>query len=81
MNTPSEYALELAGGDGNLCSFPANVMVWGDMRIDLYRHAKKFNSSKRKAICYMVLNTCFYGDQGEIRFPKNKLDMLRLVNA
>ncbi len=79
LKTPSEFALQLAGEDGDMCTFPANVMVWGDVRIDVYKHTKKVHESKRKAMCYMVLNTCFYGDQTEIKFPKNKLDMLRLV--
>lgn len=62
-------------------SVPVNQAIWGDARIDVYRHVNKYRGtslfgSKKRHLCYACIHTNFYGGgQTEITFPKRKLDI------
>ena len=64
-------------------TLPFNLQVWGDLRVDVYKHKAAKNGcwsflppESRKHVCFMCMHVNFYPDVRELTFPKRKLDIL-----
>ena len=51
-------------------------MVWGDVRLDFFKHADSSRQSKRKLAFFLVFHTAFYTGEVSLEFGKKKLDIL-----
>lgn len=59
-----------------LYKWPVSASVWGDVRINFYRHEKYDKSSKRKLCFFVIFNTSFYVGRPSLSLKKSRLDML-----
>eukprot|EP00960_Hanusia_phi_P021878 648446-Hanusia_phi.AAC.3 len=64
---------------GELITIPANVIIWGDTRIDFYFHKQGTSTSElnRKLAFFLVFNTAFYPETKKLIFRKNKIDLMQ----
>ena len=68
--------ISLGGSPEGFLVFPLNFAVWGDVRIDFYKHANSSRNSKKTLAFFLVFHTAFYTGKTSIEFGKKKLDML-----
>mmetsp|Transcript_55748 Transcript_55748/g.116628 ORF Transcript_55748/g.116628 Transcript_55748/m.116628 type:complete len:760 (-) Transcript_55748:1370-3649(-) len=69
-------SLFLLGGDTSACELAVNTAVWGDVRIDFFRHSDSSPQSNRKLAFFLGFHTGFYHGKKLLCFPKAKLDIL-----
>ena len=72
----SESLITLGGSCEDFIVFPLNAMVWGDVRLDFYKHADSSRHSKRTLAFFLVFHTAFYAGKVSLEFGKKKLDIL-----
>jgi hypothetical protein len=74
----SHSLISLGGSGDDFIIFPLNSTVWGDVRLDFYKHQSNRPFSKKKLVFFLVFHTVFYTQAGEIslEFGKKKLDVL-----
>jgi len=75
-NTSHDRVWVLGGNVGDTVALPMEVIVWGDVRVEIYRHTTEQKSSPRKLFAFCVFNTAFYKDRDHITFAKPKIDIL-----
>jgi hypothetical protein len=70
--------VHLLGGsrERKLYQWPVSASVWGDVRIDFYRHAQFEKSSKREMCFFLVFNTSFYIGKQSLFLKKSRIDKL-----
>jgi len=66
---------------GTVCALPAGLGLWGDVRIEFFRHANGTPKSKRKLAFFVMFNTAFYQGGSQIVFSKSRVDMLHKDKA
>lgn len=64
------------GRTGEEFSVPVGLEVWGDVRIEIFRHKSLNPKSKRKLCFFCIFNTTFYAGKRRLVLKKNKVDML-----
>ncbi len=64
------------GKRGETFSFPVGLEVWGDVRVDIYRHKSLNPKSRRKLSFFCIFNTAFYASKRRLVLSKNHVDML-----
>jgi hypothetical protein len=74
--TRDEATTRLGGKLGETIVLPANVVVWGDVRLDVYFHLSSRDVQNRKLAFFCVFNTAFYYDREHMAFRKRFVDML-----
>jgi hypothetical protein len=73
----SHSLISLGGsGDDDFIIFPLNSTVWGDVRLDFYKHQSSSPYSKRKLVFFLVFHTSFYSGEISLEFGKKKLDVI-----
>ena len=70
----SVWVLEGEAGDSNTCQ--VNTIVWGDVRVEIFKHKTKLKTSPRKLFAFMVFNTAFYNGKTHITWKKPKIDVI-----
>ena len=71
-------AVHVLGGsrDKELFVLPVRASVWGDVRVDFYKHASRDKDSKRKLAFFVIFNTSFYKGRSALVLSKARIDML-----
>ena len=80
-NNDVETVWTLTGEEGKVITFPINCIVWGDVRVEIFRHKTQLKSSARKLFAFCVFNTAFYKEETSITFQKSKLDVINKDRA
>ena len=70
--------VHLLGGTKDRSTFvwPVNVVVWGDVRIDFYRHSRLDKQTKRRLSFFVVFNSSFYVGRPALVLKKSRIDIL-----
>jgi len=71
-------SVHVLGGsrDKEIFVWPIRASVWGDVRVDFYRHTTRDKDSKRKLAFFVIFNTCFYSGRPSLVLNKSRIDML-----
>ena len=72
----SQSLISLGGSIDDFIIFPLNSTVWGDVRLDFYKHKSSSPFSKKKLVFFLVFHTAFYTGEISLEFGKKKLDIL-----
>eukprot|EP00960_Hanusia_phi_P041507 755029-Hanusia_phi.AAC.2 len=75
-NCEGDQVQVLTGKREGIVSLPVNVLVWGDVRIEFFRHKSRYKTSPRKLAFFCIFNTSFYKQKTFVEFKKSKVDML-----
>jgi len=75
-NNFSNELLHYGGHCGDTFVLPLDVVVWGDVRVQIFRHKNKNTNSSRKLIAFIIFNPAFYPDKHMIKFKKSKIDVM-----
>ena len=76
INLGNEQVWTLGGNCGDVVTLPINVIVWGDVRVQIFRHKTLSRTSPRKLFAFVVFNTAFYRHETHLTLPKSKIDVI-----
>jgi len=62
-------------------AFPVALEVWGDVRVEIYRHRRLDPTSKRTLCMFTTFNTAFHGGKERLVLSKHKIDILHKDRA
>ena len=62
-------------------TFPVELEVWGDVRVEIYWHKRLDPWSKRTLCMFTTLNTAFHGGKDRLVLSKHKIDILHKDRA
>jgi PTEN phosphatase family protein len=80
-NTEEDTVKAMTGHPGDIISIPINTVVWGDVRVELFKHKTHSKDSPKKLFAFCVFNTAFYKDKTHITWEKAKIDVINKDKA